>query len=98
MSQRQKRLEKWLNNPPKDAPIEEVDGILKYYFPDQTKDKKRGSHTVRIKHDALKKHPNYGPDGGFDIPIKGGQKVKGKYLKLLAQAIELLSELEHLKK
>lgn len=36
----------------------------------------------------------YGPDGDFDVVIKGGQVVKGYYLKKLAQTITLLKELK----
>lgn len=92
MSKREKRLEKWKNNPPKEAPIDEVVGIIRYFFPQQFDEKRTGSHRFRIKHKLLIEHPDYGPDGGFDIPVKGGQKVKGVYLKLLAQAVEVVAE------
>jgi hypothetical protein len=34
-----------------------------------------------------------GPVGDFTVPIKGGQKVKGRYLKRLAIMVTFLKEL-----
>ena len=92
MARVDKILEKWRNNPPKEAPKERVLSILKRYFP-KNYEEKPGSHIV-IRDDRLKGMPDYGPDGTFDVPVKGGQKVKGYYLKRLARTIKLLEEME----
>lgn len=94
MAKREKKLKKWEENPPKEAPIDEVNAIIEYHFPGILDNKKRGSHSVRIKNKALIGKQNFGPDGGFDVPIKGGQKVKGIYLQKLAIAIKILQEIE----
>lgn len=83
-----KRLSKWLESPPKEEPKDNVIAVLRRFFPGQYEEK-RGSHIV-VRDDALKGVPDYGPDGDFTIPVKGGQKVKGFYLKRLAQTIRLL--------
>jgi len=91
----EKKLEKWLNNTPKYEPKEKVLPVLKRFFAGQY-EQKSSSHIV-VQDDKLKLFPNkYGPNGEFDIVIKGGQKVKGFYLKRLAQTIKLLEELQEL--
>ncbi len=91
LSKQSKRLEKWLDNPPTFAPIGEVESVIERYFPGSLKNRKTGSH-IRVKHECLRGQPNFGPDGGFDIPSVGGQKVKGCYLRLLAYAATLKKE------
>ena len=95
MSRADKKLKRWFNNPPKDVPKEEVLAIVKRFFPGQHK-QKSGSHIV-IQDDRLIGIPGYGPEGDFDIPIKGGQRVKGFYLKRLASTIKLLEEIKEWK-
>ena len=92
MTKVDKTLEKWLKNPPKEAPRGEVLAIIKRFFPGQY-ETKRGSHIV-IRDERLVGLRDYGPDGSFDIPVKGGQKVKGFYLKRVARTIKLLEEME----
>jgi hypothetical protein len=92
MAQVDKLLGKWLNDPPTDAPKEKVIAIIKRFFPDAWQEKP-GSHIV-IQNDLLKGVPGYGPAGDFDIPVKGGQRVKGQYLKRLARTIRLLQEMD----
>lgn len=92
MSKVEKILKRWLTNTPKDAPKDKVIGLIKRFFPGQYK-QESGSHIV-IQDDRLIGIGGYGPEGDFDIPIKGGQKVKGWYLKKLAQTIKLLGEME----
>lgn len=95
MSRADKKLGKWLNNPPTDAPKAEVLAIIRRFFPGQY-EQKSGSHIV-IQDDRLIGIPDYGPRGDFDIPIKGGQRVKGYYLKKLALTIKLLEEIKEWK-
>jgi hypothetical protein len=92
MAKADKRLEKWLTNPPREAPIKEVLAMLERFFPGQYQ-KKKGSHIV-CQDDRLKNHPECGPNGDFDIAVKGGQKVKGLYLGRLARIIVFLEELK----
>jgi len=85
-----KKLDKWLNNTPKDEPKERVLAMLKRFFPDNYEEK-RGSHIV-VKDERLIGVHGFGPEGDFDIPVSGGQRVKGWYLKQLAYAIEIIRE------
>ena len=79
-------------NPPTDTPKDSVISLLDRFFNGQY-EFKSGSHIV-VRDDRLKDLPDYGPDGSFDIPIKGGQRVKGYYLNRLARTIRLLEEME----
>ncbi len=90
MSKAEKRLKKWKNNTPKQVPRHEVEAMLDRYFPGEW-EFKSGSHIV-VTNEDLKGVEDYGPDGDFDIPIKGGQQVKGVYLKKLVYTIDLLKE------
>lgn len=92
MSRVEKILEKWLNDPPVEVPKEGVLAMIKRFFPGQY-EQGSGSHIV-IRDDRLIDIPNYGPAGDFDVVIKGGQKVKGFYLRKLAQTIKLLEDIE----
>lgn len=92
MGKREKRVQTWLNNPPRDAPIDEVEAILKYYFRDKLRTK-TGSHRV-VRDKRLATYAGFGPLGEFTIPIKGGQRVKGCYLQILARAIQIIEEVE----
>jgi len=67
-------------------------GNHKGVFPGQY-ELKSGSHIV-IQDERLIGVHGYGPNGDFDILVKGGQRVKGYYLKKLAQTIKLLEEIE----
>jgi hypothetical protein len=92
MAQVDKKLKKWLENTPTDAPKDEVLSIIRRFFNDQFENKS-GSHIV-VWDDRLKGNPSFGPAGDFTVPVNGGQKVKGHYLKILAQTIILLKDLE----
>ncbi|MBW1896650.1 MAG: hypothetical protein JRI47_06295 [Deltaproteobacteria bacterium] len=92
MSKYDKKLKKWLENTPTDVPKQQVVAVLDRCFSGQWRFL-RGSHIV-VQDDRLIGYPGYGPEGDFDIPVKGGQKVKGVYLKRLAQTIKLLEEME----
>lgn len=92
MGQREKRIQEWLNNPPTDAPFEHVKGVLKHYFAGKIR-KKSGSHRV-VRDERLAGHPGFGPFGEFAISISGGQRVKGYLLQRLAQAVQIVEEME----
>jgi len=92
MSRADKKIDKWLKNTPTDEPVSSVEAIIKRFFSGQYS-RPSGSHIV-IQDDRLKGLPDYGPAGDFNVAVKGGQKVKGKYLKRLAFTIKLLEELK----
>jgi hypothetical protein len=92
MGQREKRVQAWLNNPPRDAPIDEVDAILKHYFSGKIR-KKTGSHRV-VRDAKLADHSGFEPYGEFSISVVGGQRVKGYQLQMLARAIQIIEEME----
>lgn len=93
MSKADKTIKKWLNNTPTDAPIDRVTPILDRFFGKDHYEKKSGSHIV-VSDERLKGVEGYGPDGDFSVPVKSGQKVKGCYLKRIAQTIDYLRSLE----
>jgi hypothetical protein len=92
MSRAEKKISRWLENPPTDAPKDEVIAVVQRFFAGRF-EFKAGSHIV-VRDERLRGYPNYGPDGDFTIPVRGGQKVKGVYLKRLAETISLLEEIE----
>ena len=92
MSKVDKILGKWLQNTPTDVPKNKVLAIIDRFFPGQWKQEK-SSHIV-IQDNRLIGIPGYGPEGDFDIPVKGGQRVKGYYLKNLVRTIKLLENME----
>lgn len=92
MSKVDKKLKRWLQNTPTDAPKDSVLAIIERFFPDQWKEE--GSSHVLIQDDRLIGIPDYGPAGDFTVVIKGGQRVMAPYLKRLAQTIVLLREEE----
>ena len=81
----------WIKNLPKEARVGDVKTLLNHFFPGMW-GQKRSSHVV-IRCEKLKSFPDYGPFGEISIPVKGGQKVKGFYIKRLVRAIALLREL-----
>ncbi len=91
MGKGQKLLDQWADNPPKEARVQDVETFLNTYFPDMW-DQKKSSHIV-VRCEALKAFPNYQPYGELSVPVKGGQKVKGFYIKKLIKAVQLLTEL-----
>lgn len=92
MGKRDKLLERWRTNTPRDAPIDEVEGVIDYFFGDSRAKGRRGSHIV-IRDDRLRNKGEFGPLGRIEIPVKGGQRVKGIYLERLIRAIDILKEL-----
>ncbi len=95
MGKASKLYEKWVANPPREVRLQEIKTVLNHYFPDMW-DQTRGSHIV-VRCEALKSSRDFQPHGEFDIPVKGGQKVKGHYVKTLIKAIDFIDELESLK-
>jgi hypothetical protein len=91
MGKRERLLERWRDDPPKDAPVDTVNAVIDYFFPDSRVKAHRGSHIV-IKDERLKNKGEFGPLGRFEIPVSGGQKVKGVYLQILAHAIDVLEK------
>ena len=80
MSKIDKTLEKWKNKIPRLEVKEKVFNLLKRYgfnFENSS-----GSHFT-YSHEALKGHPDFGENGEFTIVVKGGQKVKGFYVKVV---------------
>ncbi|MFW6333450.1 MAG: hypothetical protein ACOC23_09155 [Thermodesulfobacteriota bacterium] len=91
MGKGQKLLDRWADNLPREARRQEVITFLDTYFPHMWTQNK-SSHIV-VRCDALKGFPGYQPYGEISVPIKGGQKVKGFYVKRLIKAVALLLEL-----
>lgn len=81
-----------MRNPPTDAPIDEVAAVLKRHFHGKYV-AKAGSHYV-VRDQRLAAFSGFAPLGEFSVPVKGGQRVKGHYLKRLARAIQIIEELE----
>ncbi|MBN1931450.1 MAG: hypothetical protein JW786_07570 [Desulfobacterales bacterium] len=91
MGKAQKLFDQWVDNVPKDARVQDVKTFLNAYFPGMWNQK--GSSHMVIRCDALKPFPDYQPYGEISVPVKGGQKVKGFYIKQLVKAVQLLKEL-----
>jgi hypothetical protein len=92
MGKAEKRIQKWRHNPPQDAPVDEVEAVLKRYFAGSY-EQKTGSHFF-VKDKRLRGTSEFGPLGAFQIPVSGGQKVRKEYLKRLATAVEIIIDLE----
>ncbi|MBW1940927.1 MAG: hypothetical protein JRG68_08235 [Deltaproteobacteria bacterium] len=91
MGKAQKLFEHWIDNVPREVRVQDVKTFLNYYFPDMW-DHQRSSHIV-VRCETLKAFPDYHPYGEISVPVKGGQKVKGFYIKALLKAVSLLTEL-----
>lgn len=92
MGRREKKVRAWLTNTPTDAPVEEVDAVLRYFFEGKIR-KKSGSHRV-VRDERLAGYSGFEPFGEFTISIKGGQRVKGYQLQIIARAIQIIEDLE----
>jgi len=66
-----------------------VRAVIDYFFGDLRQAGRRGSHII-IKDERLKNIGPFGALGRFEIPVVGGQKVKGFYLQRLVNAIDAL--------
>ncbi len=90
MGKPEKFLKKWRENKPKEVRFQEVKTVLDAYFPNMW-EQKSGSHIV-VRHEALIGIPPFGLKGEFTVAKKGGQHVKGFYLKSILKAIEIIEE------
>ena len=88
MSKIEKTLDKWSNRPTEVNKNEVESVLIKYEF---TIDKKRGSHWI-ASHPSLVNKQDFGSLGELCIAIKGGQKVKGVYIKTILEAISIIEE------
>lgn len=86
-----KLFEKWTDNVPKEARLQDVKTFLSHFFPGMW-DQQGTSHIV-VRCEALKIFPEYQPYGEISVPVKGGKKVKGFYIKRLIKAVYLIEEL-----
>ncbi len=94
MSKQEKRFIEWKNNPPKEARVNEVISVINAYIGKAYwKWGSKGSH-ITVRHEKLKGLKDYGQEGEFGIAVKGGQKVKGYYIKDLIKAIDIITEEE----
>lgn len=89
MGRRDRLIQKWLTDPPTEAPFEQVAGVLDYFFEGLIR-KKSSSHWV-IRDQRLKGYAEFDPYGEFAISKKGGQRVKGYQLQMLARAIQIIT-------
>jgi len=86
-------IEKWLTRTPDYEAVDVVRGVLVRHFGEDAICRGAGgSHQLRLKHPALANMPGFGPYGDLRIPVKKGQRVKGYYLKHIAQGINRLEE------
>lgn len=92
MGRRDRLVQKWLTNPPTDAPFEEVAGVLNYFF--RGKIRKKGSSHRVVRDERLRGYSEFDPYGEFSISKVGGQRVKGYQLQTLARAIQIITEEE----
>jgi hypothetical protein len=91
MGKNEKKVQKWLHNPPTDEPVERVEAVLKHFF--GTVRKGATSHIV-VQDTRLEGMDDIGPDNDFSVPIRGGQKVKKQYLRRIAEAVQYMGEVE----
>ena len=91
MGKAQKLFKKWSENIPTDARVQEVETLLNHYF-NGLWNQQKTSHIV-VRCEELKTLQDYQPYGEISVPVKGGQKVKGRYIKELIKAIGILEEL-----
>ena len=86
-----KKLDEWRANPPIDVRSGEVAAMLEHFFGSADNTDSGGSHDFKVSHAALFGHPLM-PGGQLCIPVSGGQRVKGRYIRRLVIAIDLLLE------
>jgi hypothetical protein len=89
MSTRKKTLENWKYRTPKEEVRDTVIAIIDYYF--SGKYTQSSSSHIMIKDKRLQEHGVTDIVGVLTVPISGGQKVKGFYLKRLVRAIEIIT-------
>ena len=88
-------VNRWFSAAPGYESADVVERVLEHYFgPESVKNNAGGSHQFRVKHRLLEDLPGFGIGGYLSIPISGGKRVKGYYLKRIAQAIKKIEEAE----
>ncbi len=92
MGKAEKLLDKWDGNIPKEARVRDVETFLNHFFNGMW-DQEGSSHIV-VRCGALMGFPDYQPYGEISVPVKGGKKVKGRYIKSLVRAVHLIQDLE----
>ncbi len=85
MAKIDKLLTKWVQNTPSEENKDTVISVIDRYFSGRY-EFKTGSHIV-VRHPDLLGKPEFGLKGEFTVIIKGGQSVKGAYLRTLAEVI-----------
>ena len=90
MSKRAKLLVRWRDNPPISEELEAVKAVLEHYAIQYT----QPDHIV-LHDDRLNAFPEV-QGGDLTIPVSGGHKVKGFYIRRLVQALELLGVYEEI--
>ncbi|WP_028322822.1 hypothetical protein [Desulfatiglans anilini] len=91
MGKAEKLYQKWSAHIPREAHLHEVTTFLDTYFPGMWK-QKSSSHIV-VRCSRLAMLADYRPFGEISIPVKGGQRVKGFYIKEIIRAKRALEEL-----
>jgi len=86
----EKILKKWQSRPTLVEKNEVISVLQRFGF---ELDFKRGSHII-VRHEKLIGMPNFGQNGEFTLPVKGGRKIKGFYLLQIIKAIEIIKEKE----
>lgn len=92
MGKAQKLFAQWSVNNPKEVHVNDVKTFLNAYFKNMWNQK--GSSHMVVRCEALKVFSGYKPYGEISVPVKGGTKVKGVYIKELIKAVQLLLEVE----
>ncbi len=99
MAKRDKILQQWTKA--KDEQYATVEAVLRHYG--FTLVSRTGSHCVyehaklretyaRFKNVNVDLKKRFGPDGQLTVPLRGGQKVAGVYLRDILVAVEIVTE------
>lgn len=84
-------IEAWRTKRNPEETKETVEAILVHYFGERFEKAEGTSHQFRVSHPALYQHPHF-VGGTLSVPVKGGQSVKGIYLKRIAEAIAIIEQ------
>lgn len=100
MTAREKTLQRWKKAT--EEKYKTVESTLFYFGFRQVSSGIGSSHRI-FEHEQLRKayenNPSeldhFGPMGQLTIPVTGGQKVKGRYLRYILEALEIIHENNH---
>lgn len=92
MSQREKEFAKWATTK-SNVESETVEAVLRHYFGARLKERSGGSHNLLISLPELVELPDF-QFGHLMIPLKGGQGVKPRYLRLAVKAFAELIRIQ----